>query len=162
VYFQITAPKLTQTLSLTSLKLFNLLNASLFYYIGTVESGSGINAVQTRLDTLLADHIDQKDISQGRLDRLGTDAAQLTEAGHPLAMEKTEIIETFTTRLDDISAAANGYSDRLAQDLEREKQLVGIQAKERASRNGSTVVDISMTPPTFQPVSVSVSRSPLF
>ena len=109
---------------------------------------------------MLADHIDQKDISQGRLDRLGTDAAQLTEAGHPLAMEKTEIIETFTTRLDDISAAANGYSDRLAQDLEREKQLVGIQAKERASR--STVVDISMTPPTFQAVSVSVSRSPLF
>ena len=160
MYFQITAPKLIQTLSLTSLKLFNLLNASLFYYIGTVESGSGINAVQTRLDTLLADHIDQKDISQGRLDRLGTDAAQLTEAGHPLAMEKTEIIETFTTRLDDISAAANGYSDRLAQDLEREKQLVGIQAKERASR--SIVVDISMTPPTFQPVPVSVSRSPLF
>ena len=36
------------------------------------------------------------------------------------------------------------------------------KAKERASRNGSTVVDISMTPPSFKPVSMSFSRSPLF
>ena len=31
-------------------------------------------------------------------------------------------------------------------------------AKERASRNGSTVVDVSMTLPSFNPVSVSLSR----
>ena len=36
------------------------------------------------------------------------------------------------------------------------------KAKERASRNGSTVVDISMTPPFFKPVSLSLSHSPLF
>ena len=29
---------------------------------------------------------------------------------------------------------------------------------ERASRNGSTVVDVSMTLPSFNPVSVSLSR----
>ena len=34
--------------------------------------------------------------------------------------------------------------------------------RERASRNGSTVVDISISPSSFKPVSLSLSRSPLF
>ena len=34
--------------------------------------------------------------------------------------------------------------------------------RERASRNGSTVVDISIHPPSFKPVSWFLSRSPLF
>ena len=33
--------------------------------------------------------------------------------------------------------------------------------RERASRNGSTVVKISMTPLSFKPVPLSLSRSPL-
>ena len=33
--------------------------------------------------------------------------------------------------------------------------------RERASRNGSTVVDIYIPPPSFKPVSLSWSRSPL-
>ena len=33
---------------------------------------------------------------------------------------------------------------------------------ERASRNGSTVVDISIPSPSFKPLSWSLSRSPLF
>ena len=33
--------------------------------------------------------------------------------------------------------------------------------RERASRNGSTVVDISIPPPSFKPVSLFLSRSPL-
>ena len=37
---------------------------------------------------------------------------------------------------------------------------VSIQAKERASRNGSTVVDISIPPPSFKSVSLYLSRSP--
>ena len=36
-----------------------------------------------------------------------------------------------------------------------------IQAKERASRNGSTVVDISIPPPSFKPVSLFFLRFPL-
>jgi len=39
--------------------------------LGTVSSGSGVTAVQTRLDSLHADHIDQQDTSSGRLSRLG-------------------------------------------------------------------------------------------
>ena len=34
--------------------------------------------------------------------------------------------------------------------------------RERASRNGSTVVDISIPPPSFKPVSLPLSRFPLF
>ena len=33
--------------------------------------------------------------------------------------------------------------------------------RERASRNGSTVVDISIPPPSFKPISLSLSRSSL-
>ena len=41
--------------------------------------------------------------------------------------------------------------------------LVSIQSEgERASRNGSTVVDISIPPPSFKLVSLPLSRSPLF
>ena len=39
--------------------------------------------------------------------------------------------------------------------------LVSIQAKERASRNGSTVVDISIKPYSFKLVSLPSPRSPL-
>ena len=43
------------------------------------------------------------------------------------------------------------------------KQLVSIfKRRERASRNGSTVVKIFIPPPSFKPVSLSLSRSPLF
>ena len=42
------------------------------------------------------------------------------------------------------------------------QKKVSIQAKERASRSGSTVVDISIPPLSFKPVSLSWSRSPLF
>ena len=37
-----------------------------------------------------------------------------------------------------------------------------FKRRERASRNGSTVVDISIPPSSFKPVSLSLSRSPLF
>ena len=37
-----------------------------------------------------------------------------------------------------------------------------FKRRERASRNGSTVVDISMTSPSFKPVSLSLSRSSLY
>ena len=44
------------------------------------------------------------------------------------------------------------------------KQLPGIfkTKRERASRNGSTVVEISIPPPSFKPVSLPLLRSPLF
>ena len=42
------------------------------------------------------------------------------------------------------------------------KWLVNTKAKERASRNGSTVVDISIPSPCFKPVSLSLSHSSLF
>ena len=34
--------------------------------------------------------------------------------------------------------------------------------RERASRNGSTVVDISIPPPSFKPIALFLSRSLLF
>jgi hypothetical protein len=37
-----------------------------------------------------------------------------------------------------------------------------FKRRERASRNGSTVVDISIPPPSYKPVSLSFSRSHLF
>ena len=43
-------------------------------------------------------------------------------------------------------------------------KIIGKYSKrrERASRNGSTVVDISIPPLSFKPVALSLSRSPLF
>ena len=41
------------------------------------------------------------------------------------------------------------------------KDVSKYKAKERASRNGSTVVDISITLPSFKPVALSLSRSSL-
>ena len=37
-----------------------------------------------------------------------------------------------------------------------------FKRRERASRNGSTVVDISIHPPSFKPATLYLSRSPLF
>ena len=37
-----------------------------------------------------------------------------------------------------------------------------FKRRERASRNGSTVADISIPPPSFKPVSLYLSRSPPF
>ena len=52
------------------------------------------------------------------------------------------------------------------QDLVTESRSISrgkyFKRRERASRNGSTVVDISIPPPSFKPVSLSLSRSPLF
>ena len=95
--------------------------------MGSVESGDGVSAVQTRLDTLHADHFDKKDISQGRLSRLEADIAQLVEAGHPSTTDKVQAAESFAARIKDVNTSADNYSDRLAKDLEREQNLVAIR-----------------------------------
>jgi Ca2+-binding EF-hand superfamily protein len=91
---------------------------------GTLEPGSGVAQVQSRLDTLHADHADQKDISRGRLQRLKGDASQLVEVGHPEADQRMKAFQTFTSQIEAVDASAQDFNDRLIEDLEREQALV--------------------------------------
>ena len=83
-----------------------------------------------------------------------------------------DMMKAFNKSFDDIKKMLDTFAEATHQnsamtysefckylDLEEE---VSIQAKERASRNRRTVVDISISLPSFQPVSLSLSRSPLF
>ena len=83
-----------------------------------------------------------------------------------------DMMKAFNKSFDDIKKMLDTFAEATHQnsamtysefckylDLEEE---VSIQAKERASRNRRTVVDISIPLPSFQPVSLSLSRSPLF
>ena len=88
--------------------------------------------------------------------------------------EKEKMISLNQEYVTEKNSASKVYADALSKyDLEIENQKtqiqkemqsqikeVSIQAKERHA-NGSTVVDIFIPPPYFQPVSLSFSRSPL-
>jgi hypothetical protein len=63
------------------------------------------------------------------------DTAQLVEAQHPSATEKAQVIENVTTRLAEVSSAAEQYSNALATDLQREQQLVGTRKDFVAASN---------------------------
>ena len=78
-------------------------------------------------------------------------------------LQDAEIAETVLRRKEEQLAkqADQNKNPKINVNADKEKE-VSIQAKERASRNGSTVVDISIPPPSFKRVPLYLSRSPLF
>jgi Ca2+-binding EF-hand superfamily protein len=106
---------------------------------GTFKPGCGVAQVQARLDTLHADHADQKDISRGRLQRLEGDATELVEAGHPEADQRMSAFHTFTSQIALVDASAQDFNDRLIEDLEREQALL---ATNKAFISASNKLDI--------------------
>ena len=74
------------------------------------------------------------------------------------------IVEELQQQLQQAMAQVARSNANTATEYDEEYDKVGkyLSERERASRNGSTVVDISIPPPSFKPVALSLSRSSLF
>ena len=92
-----------------------------------------------------------------RLHEEHTPALQTFREGH--LEKRTEVLaqEELKTR-----AQLDSEMSILRGKLDAETRKGKYKAKERASHNGSTVVGLSIPPPSFKLVSLSLSCSPLF
>ena len=75
---------------------------------------------------------------------------------------ETTFNDDFFGQLDGVITALDNVEARLYVDQRCMYYREYLSERERASRNESTVVDISIPAPSFRPVSLSLSRSPLF
>ena len=76
------------------------------------------------------------------------------------AVHTTSSTEVITEAKTEAKTASEKKTDKIIIPFDSAGEY--FKRRERASRNGSTVVDICIPPPSFKPVLLSLSRSPLF